>query len=479
MTDAGLLAAPEGKTLEFKQDLSSPRNLLRTLAAFANTAGGRVIIGVKDKTREVLGIDQPLDEEERLCSLIADSISPRLVPSVEMITVDGKTLLVIEVFLSNSRPHYLRSEGPENGVYVRLGSTNRKADRELVAELRRSAEGVSFDETPLPGLTLEALDTEALKKAFEGIRPIDEQNLLTLRLAVREQGRIVPSRGGMLLFGRNRTEHFPDCWAQCGRFLGLDKARIFDHIELEEPLPELVDSILLFLKKHAMRGADFSDIRRRDVWSIPLEPLREAVINALVHADWSQRGGPVRVAFFDDRIEIENPGILPPGMTVEDMRRGVSKIRNPVIARVFRELRLIEQWGSGVPRIFRETAAAGFPEPYITELGLRLRFVFPLKETVRIQDGTKPEQKAQVETKSRLESRLASRIILLLRDNAAGKAELARLLGHATVSGELHKQIRRLLGLDWIEMTIPDKPKSRMQKYRLTEKGKAALEEEK
>lgn len=76
---------------------------------------------------------------------------------------------------------------------------------------------------------------------------------------------------------------------------------------------------------------------------------------------------------------------------MEDMRRGVSKIRNPIIARVFRELRLIEQWGSGVPRIFRETAAAGFPEPYITELGLRLRFVFPLKETVRIGGGTKPE----------------------------------------------------------------------------------------
>lgn len=117
-------------------------------------------------------------------------------------------------------------------------------------------------------------------------------------------------------------------------------------------------------------------------------------------------------------------------------------------------------------------AAPGFPEPFITELGLRLRFVFPLKETIRIEDGTKPEQKVQVEKKSRLESRLesrlVSRIILLLRDNAAGKAELARLLGHTTVSGELHKQIRRLAGLGWIEMTIPEKPKSRKAESRNT-----------
>jgi ATP-dependent DNA helicase RecG len=102
----------------------------------------------------------------------------------------------------------------------------------------------------------------------------------------------------------------------------------------------MVDSIMLFLKKHAMRGADFSETRRRDVWSIPLGILREAVINALVHTDYSQRGAPIRVAFFDDRIDIENPGILLPGMTIEDMKQGISKIRNPVIARVFRELEL-------------------------------------------------------------------------------------------------------------------------------------------
>ena len=138
MTIETLLKQAEGKTLEFKRDLSSPKNLLKTLVAFANTAGGKVIIGVEDKNRSPVGVAHPLDEEERLCSLIADAIEPRLVPNVEIMTVEDKTLLMVDVFLSNSRPHYLKAEGVETGVYVRLGSTNRQADPELTGELRRS-----------------------------------------------------------------------------------------------------------------------------------------------------------------------------------------------------------------------------------------------------------------------------------------------------------------------------------------------------
>ena len=163
MTPVDMLTRHEGKTLDFKRDLSSPKGLLKTLVAFANTAGGKIIIGVEDKTRRPVGVASPLDEEERLCNLIADAIHPRLVPNIEMITVDNQTLLIAEVFLSNSRPHFLRSEGPEHGVYVRLGSSNRKADRELIAELRRSAEGVAFDEMPIPELSVEDLDLVAAR----------------------------------------------------------------------------------------------------------------------------------------------------------------------------------------------------------------------------------------------------------------------------------------------------------------------------
>jgi predicted HTH transcriptional regulator len=219
-----LITSPESKTLEFKRDLSSPRPILKTLLAFANTAGGRLIVGVADD-RQVIGVEHPLDEEERLCSLIADSIAPRLVPNVELMTVEGKTLLVVEVFLSGLRPHYLKAEGSENGVYVRLGSTNRQADRELIAELRRSAEGIAFDELPMPELSIDDLDLAAVKSLFRWDRKLGGEELITLKLLTHEQGRVVPTKGAVLLFGKDRIRYFPDAWMQCGRFMGQDKAR--------------------------------------------------------------------------------------------------------------------------------------------------------------------------------------------------------------------------------------------------------------
>ncbi len=463
-----LLEQPEGKTIEFKRDLSSPKPMMKALVAFANTAGGRLIIGVSDD-RKVLGVEDPLSQEERLCSMIADSIAPRLVPNIEMITIEDKTLLIAEVFLSSSRPHFVRSEGGETSVYVRLGSTNRQADRELIAELRRSVEGVAFDEMPMPELSIDDIDTQAIAQSAREKSPMGERELRTLKLLVPHQGRLVPSKGAIILYGRDRRYYFSDVWVQCGRFTGQDKADIFDHIEIYDHLPQAVDSIMLFLKKHAMRGADFSEVRRKDVWSIPLGILREAVINALVHADYSQRGAPIRIAFFDDRIEIENPGILLPGMTVKDMKEGISRIRNPVIARLFREMNLIEQWGTGVPRMFKQAQELGLPEPQIVELGMRVRFIVHLAEQVRIQINPATEQVTE---------QVSEQVIKLLeslkKEPLSTKEAMQFLqLNHRPTF--LYTYLQPALQANLVEMTQPDSPKSPTQKYRLTAKGQGLI----
>lgn len=475
------LQTPEGKCLEFKQDLSSPRNLLKTLVAFANTAGGRVVIGVEDRTRTPLGIANPLEEEERLCNLIADSISPRLVPNVEMTTVDGKTLLVVKVFLSNSRPHYLRAEGPDAGVYVRLGSSNRQADRELIAELRRSVEGVSFDEMPMPDLSRDDLDIAAAQKAFGTSGLLDEQNLLTLKLLTRHQNRLVPTQGAILLFGKERTKHFADAWIQCGRFFGTEKINIFDHCELDLPLPLAVDEVMLFLKKHAFRGADLSELRRKDVWSIPLGILREVIINALVHSDYSQRGAPIRVVFLDDRIEVESMGILLPGLTIDDMKKGVSRIRNPVIARVFKELHLIEQWGTGVRRIFAEARELKLPEPKIEEIALRLRFTIFLAKphTPSPKTGKKHPKQAATDTTEQATEQVTEqvkRLLAVLKSKELGRGKAMQALGIKHRPTFLYDYLRPALSDGLIEMTQPDSPTSPTQRYRLTESGRMVME---
>ncbi len=360
--------------------------------------------------------------------------------------------------------HELRRQNRILG-YVRLGSTNRQADRELIAELRRTAEGLPFDEMPMPELSVADLDMNAAQAVFGGTRTLDEQSLVTLKLLTRHQDRLVPTKGGILLFGKERLHHFSDAWIQCGRFLGTEKLDIFDHIDIDVPLPKAVDEVMLFLKKHAFRGADLSEVRRKDVWSIPLGILREVLINALVHSDYSQRGAPIRVVFLDDRIEVESMGILLPGLTVEEMKQGTSRIRNPVIARVFKELNLIEQWGTGVRRIFAEAEELGLPDPKIEEVGMRLRFTVYLAERHSVQAKGTEQVTEQV-----------MRLLLILESKAIGSKEAMLALNLSHRPTFLYDYLHPALASELVEMTQPDSPNSPTQKYRLTGKGRAWIE---
>lgn len=368
-----LLRRPEGKTLEFKRDLSSPAGFLRTVAAFANTAGGTIIVGVTDRTRDVRGVGDPLALEERAASLISDSIQPRLLPALEVIGFRDRQLLAVRVYPSPSRPHFIKRTGRRSGTYVRVGSTNRQADAQLIAEMRRFAIGEAFDEWPMPEVNSEALDFRAASESFAPVRRLRRGNLETLRLLTPHQGRKVPTIGGMLLFGRARLDHFPDAWIQAGRFAGTDKATILDHVRLDMHPIRAIEEAVTFVEKHSTRGAVIGRVRRRDRWSPPPEAVREAIVNAVVHADYSQTGAPIRIAIFDDRLEIENPGLLPFGLTLEDLPLGVSKLRNRVLGRVFHELGLVEQWGSGVQRMISACRKQGLPAPVWEEVGFRLR----------------------------------------------------------------------------------------------------------
>ena len=360
-----------------------------------------------------------------------------------------------------------------------MGSTNRLADPQLIAELQRGVAGVSFDALPMPELTLDALDLKAIAKDFEGRNSIDERTLQSLRIMVKEQGKLVPSQGGILLYGLDRRQYFDDAWIQCGRFIGNDKADIFDHIDIHSPLPKAVDEIMLFLKKHAMRGADFSEIRRKDIWSIPVKILREVVINALVHADYSHRGSPIRVAFFDNRIEIESPGLLLPGLTVEDIKQGVSQIRNPVIARVFRELELVEQWGSGIPGIYRIAKAENLPEPTFEELAGRIRFTLILPQILPLtREQSRKGGLESIQVTGQVTGQVETWIHDVLQaclNQPCTSAEIQKVTGIRHRETFQRNYLDRLLSEQILERTIPEKPNSRLQKYRLTEKGRMQI----
>ena len=199
------------------------------------------------------------------------------------------------------------------------------------------------------------------------------RNIDTLRLLTTHQGRSVPTVGGLLLFGQDRLDHFPDAWIQAGRFAGTDKAAIIDQAEFKMSLIQAIEEAIAFVEKHSLHGAVIGRLRRRERWSLPPAAVREAIVNAVAHADYSQQGAPIRVAIFDDRLEVENPGLLPFGLTLTDLPHGISKLRNRVIGRVLHELGLVEQWGSGVPRMLAACRESGLSPPVWNEIGVRLR----------------------------------------------------------------------------------------------------------
>ena len=209
--------------------------------------------------------------------------------------VCGLILIGLRIHPGPSRPYFLRKLGKKKGSFIRVGSTNRNADHFMLEELHRTARNESYDELPMPELSSEAIDFRAASEYFAGIRELKSGDLETLRLVTNYQGKRCPTIGGFLLFGKHRLKHYPDAWIQAGRFAGRDRSNIQDHVELMDMMPTAIESAITFLRKHDERRADIGTVRRVDRWFYPPAAVREAVINAVVHADYSQQGSPIRI----------------------------------------------------------------------------------------------------------------------------------------------------------------------------------------
>ena len=423
------LKLDESKTLECKRDLSSKRNLLRTVSAFSNTSGGTILIGIEDD-RTVPGLENPKDSEERLTSIISDGISPQVLPEIDILSWRNKNVLRVEVYPGPARPYFLKSVGKAEGTFVRIGSTNRRADENVIQSLSRYSMGRSFDEESVPEFNSEAIDFRAASELFSINRILKREDLTTLKIVTGVMGKIVPTVGGILLFGKVRDDLFPDAWLQCGRFTGKNRKIISDSVEYRDHLPALPYHAMEFLKKHMQTSIVIGEISSARRTNFPLSALREAIVNAVVHADYSLKGTPVRLSIFDDRIEIENPGLLQFGVTIEDMLNGVSALRNRVIGRVFKELGLIEQWGSGIQRMIAECSEMGLPFPEFAETG----------RCFRVTLFTEPTGPSKLD-------RVDSRILSLLKANPDGlsTSELAGILGvtDRTVRSRMKAMVER------------------------------------
>lgn len=387
-----LLTKEEGKILEFKENTKALPKIIQTIVAFANTAGGTLIIGIKDKTKEVIGLTNILEEEERIANAIADSVSPLLIPSLQLHTWRERDLLLISVPHSFG-PYYIKSKGVEEGTYVRFGSTNRLADATTILEIQRLKEHKYFDEQPNFDCAVSEINFVLAKELFAKIsKKLTDRTAKSLGLIVQHHAKELPSNGAILLFADHYREFFPDAIIRLGRFLGIDKSQILDQQDLEIPISKALEPIIAFIRRHTSLAAEIGEMRRKDIPQYPPTVVREAVINALLHTDYSIKGSSIQVAIFDDRIEITNPGCLPFGLSFEAALSGISQLRNRVIGRVFRELNLIEQWGSGLGRMINICEQQGIPLPKFEELGnfFRITLYHGVNRQVLTEEWHKP-----------------------------------------------------------------------------------------
>jgi ATP-dependent DNA helicase RecG len=363
-----LLSKNEGKTLEFKENSQSLHKIVQTIIAFANTAGGILLLGVKNGTKEVMGLSNVLLDEEKIANVIADSVAPLLVPNLQFCSWRGRDLLIVTVPYSPSLYH-LKSKGEVAGTFIRLGSTNRLADAHIIAEIRRLKEHTSFDQLPDTKFSLKDFDFDLAKQLFaEEGKTLTKAKAKSLELLADVHSETYPTKGGILLFGKDRDKLFPDPLVRMARFEGNSKSATIDHQDIKSPLPLALDEIIKFIRRHTSVSSSIKEVRRKEVLQYSPILVREAVMNALVHADYANHRSPIQIAIFDNRLEVTNPGSLPLGLSLDSALSGVSQLRNKVLGRIFRELKLTEHWGSGLKKMLDICSEQDIPTPRIEEL---------------------------------------------------------------------------------------------------------------
>jgi ATP-dependent DNA helicase RecG len=375
----------EGKILELKEKLPKNTNIAKTVIAFSNTGGGKLIIGVNDK-REIVGIDDIalFEIQDKITSIISDQCSPNIIPEIYSVNIESKLVLVIEVVRGNLKPYFLKNQGKAKGTYIRIGATNRLADLENINELERQKRHIGFDEEICYETTFENLDCSPLLDRFKkNGKTLTTEKLENLKLVKTENSILYPTNALMILLGK-----FSHCAVKCARFKGTTMDIFIDKKEYTGDIFSILENTQHFILNHINLGAIINGLYRKEVYEIPEVAIREALVNALIHRDYVNGGRDIKVGVYDDVVNIVSPGSLPNNITMEDIFNGRSESRNRVLANIFKELGLLEQWGSGINRIINSSKEYGLPIPKIEEKNDFMDIEIVRKKEIPINQST-------------------------------------------------------------------------------------------
>lgn len=495
-----LIKLPEGRRLEFKESLSD--RIEKTVIAYSNDAGGEIYIGIKNDTREIIGFpeDVILKLEEQIANQIFDNTQPAIIPDIAIINQQGRYLLKITVYPGNQTPYFLKSLGKNKGTHIRVGSTNKVADADMILELERKRRNISFDSLPAHEIPANLIDINSFAKLFheQTNKRMDKKAMEKLGLIVTEGEKRIPTNAAILLSESPiKSKIFHYAKIECARFKGTTTSETLDALSVDEPVCLQPDIAIGFIKRNIKKGSEIKGVYRKERWEYPIDAIREIIINAIIHRDYSQLGRDIKIAIYDDMLEITSPGTLPPSIDIKNLSSGLSEIRNRTLAPIFKMLNLIEQWGTGFKKLNDELKNYPEIEVKYLEPGLSFQVQFikknyisqpdkAAKDSSRDQVGTKSGPgRQQVGSKSAVSWQqvgsklgMSKEIVRIILENcgtaktALSIMEIFNLRERAKFKA---KYLNPLLNNYLIAMTIPDKPNSSKQKYIITENGRDLL----
>ncbi|MEG0265959.1 MAG: ATP-binding protein [Erysipelotrichaceae bacterium] len=385
MTEEEILAG-ETDNIEFKVDIPpKSEKYMKTVVAFANGNGGKLVFGVENNTCQVVGFekDEIFQKMDAITNAIFDSCEPKITPNVAIQEVEGKAIIVVEIIPGMQRPYYIRSQGMTEGTYIRVAGSTRHAERYRVQELIMEGTNRSFDQMEsketisdkkisefCDKLYAHAIELCSSDEMLTQIQKVGKNQLLSWKLLVEKDGAFHPTNGYMLLDGK--SNEFSEATIQCAVFKGTVRDIFITRKEFTGSIYEQIDEAYEFVLQHINLGSRIEGVARQDYYELPIKTIREIISNAVCHRSYLTPG-KIQVALFDDRLEVTSPGMLDSEITIEKMKNGLSKIRNKGIAAAFSYMNVVEAWGSGIPKIFREAKEYGLHEPELIDMGSDFR----------------------------------------------------------------------------------------------------------
>jgi len=356
----------ETQNIEYKENWRD--EYLKIISAFANSSGGKLCIGLDD-LGNVIGVNNYKELLEFLPNKIKNHLL--ITPIINLEKLEGKFVIIIEIAPASFPIFY-------NGkIFVRSGSTTQELTGIELSSFLLEKTGQTWDKISTDADYSE-IDLNTINKfivlaenRLPFIREINDVNLLLQKLHLCTKDSKL-TRAAVLLFANNPQIHFPSAYAKVGRF--KTDTEIIDTVIIEGNLFQQLEGIINVIKKHisvrfdtTVKDLSVEGLSRRDIWEYPLDALREAVINALIHRDYLGTA-PIQIKIYDDKLTIWNLGKLMPPLTIEALRNPHSGYhRNPQIATIFYYAGLIEAWGSGTLKMAELCKEQNLPEPEFIE----------------------------------------------------------------------------------------------------------------